>query len=54
MALVTRIYAVTRLFPADERFGLTSQIRRASASVPSNIAGVPPLKGVGRSFFDFL
>lgn len=33
-----RVYKVTREFPADERFGLTNQIRRASISVSSNIA----------------
>jgi four helix bundle protein len=32
------VYAATRQFPADERFGLTSQMRRASVSVASNIA----------------
>lgn len=35
--LVLRIYEVTKGFPKDEQFGLTSQIRRAVASVPSNI-----------------
>ena len=38
MRLVKQIYAMTQQFPADEKFGLTSQIRRAAVSIPSNIA----------------
>ena len=37
MTLVEEVYAVSRSFPADERFGLTSQLRRAAVSIPSNI-----------------
>jgi four helix bundle protein len=36
--LAKLIYPLSATFPADERFGLTSQIRRASVSVASNIA----------------
>jgi len=37
MDLVEEVFRVTRTFPSHERFGLTSQIRRASASIASNI-----------------
>lgn len=32
------VYSVTRNFPADERFGLTNQMRRAAVSISSNLA----------------
>jgi four helix bundle protein len=38
MDLVEKIYALSRRFPRDEVYGLTSQVRRAAVSVPSNIA----------------
>jgi four helix bundle protein len=37
-ALVLRIYAATTTLPEHERYGITSQMRRAAASVPANIA----------------
>ena len=36
--LVKEIYRITELFPADERFGITSQMRRASVSIVPNIS----------------
>jgi len=33
-----QVYRVTKRFPDDERFGLTSQLRRAAASIPANMA----------------
>jgi len=38
MDLATECYRVTKAFPKDELFGMTSQIRRAAASIPANIA----------------
>src|SRR5690606_1369731 len=44
IALVTKLYKSTQAFPKEEVFGLTSQIRRCSVSIPSNIA-----EGYGRN-----
>ena len=38
MELTVCIYALTKTFPKDELYGLTSQMRRASVSIASNIA----------------
>lgn len=38
LQLVKDIYAITKLFPETEKFGLCSQLQRAIISVPSNIA----------------
>ena len=43
-ALATEVYRLTEGFPGRERFGITSQIRRAAISLPSNIA-----EGYGRN-----
>ncbi len=38
MNFVTRVYTLTRDFPQHEQFGLTNQLRRATTSIPLNIA----------------
>lgn len=44
MDLVTHVYRISRRFPKDEMYDLTSQLRHSAVSVPSNIA-----EGKGRS-----
>ena len=38
IALAKAIYGLTQSFPAEEKFGLVSQMRRAAVSIPSNLA----------------
>jgi four helix bundle protein len=45
MNLAEACYELTMVFPKEEIYGMTSQIRRASASIPANIA-----KGYGREY----
>ena len=44
MDLVVQVYEMSFKFPSDEKFGLTSQIRRCAVSIPSNIS-----EGAGRN-----
>lgn len=44
MVLAKEVYTVTKKFPAEEKYGLTSQVNRSSISIPSNIA-----EGAGRA-----
>lgn len=53
MELVVEVYQATALFPSDERFGLTIQIRRAAVSIPSNIAEGQG-RGPGQDFVRYL
>jgi four helix bundle protein len=53
MALAKMIYKLTQKFPAEEKYGLTSQLRRAAVSVPSNIAEGQARRGTNE-FLQFL
>ena len=53
MDFVQHLYEATKSFPDHERYGLTSQIRRAAVSVPSNIAEGQG-RGPGKDFDRFL
>ncbi len=53
MDLVVTIYKVTSKFPDEEKYGLTTQLRRASVSVPSNIAEGSARKG-NKEYIQFL
>lgn len=53
MQLVKDIYQLTSIFPSDEKFGLTNQMRRAAVSVASNIAE-GAARGSNADFLRFL
>ena len=53
MRLVKLIYNLTLSFPKDEIFGLTSQVKRAAVSIPSNIAE-GAARGTDKEFLHFL
>lgn len=53
IVLTKLVYKMTANFPANERFGLTAQMRRAAVSVPSNIAEGQARRGT-KEFLQFL
>ena len=50
---VEQIYKITTSFPSEEKFGLTSQMRRAAVSIPSNIAE-GAARNSSKEFINFL
>ena len=53
MDLVERVYSVAKIFPSEELYGLTSQLRRAVTSIPLNISEGHG-RGSGKDFKRFL
>ncbi|MFV8360212.1 four helix bundle protein [Flavobacterium sp. LS1P3] len=53
MDLVVKVYQITKLFPDTEKYGLSSQMRRAAVSIPSNITEGAARKG-DKEFIQFL
>jgi four helix bundle protein len=53
MQLVKAVYQMTTDFPAEERYGLAQQMRRAAVSIPSNIAEGAGRNGT-REFLNFI
>lgn len=51
--LAVKIYSITKSFPKEEIFGMTSQLRRAGVSIPSNIAE-GHRRGTDKEFIQFL
>ena len=49
--LVEKVYTLTKEFPKDEIFGLSSQMRRSAVSIPSNIAEGSRRKNIERIHF---
>ena len=53
IVLVTALYEATGNFPSEERYGLTSQVRRAAVSIPANIAE-GAARGTNKEFLRYL
>jgi four helix bundle protein len=51
--LVVSIYEITKMFPKEEMYGMTNQLRRAAVSIPSNIAEGAARAG-NKEFIQFL